>query len=69
MDKERASPRVFTMLDGNREVEFEWSGLHCAHRVPQQLNGWRERPDGTREEVTFYREHGWLTAEEASRRS
>ena len=51
--------RVFTSETGDVEIEFDWTGFHCAHYVPAVRNCWRERPDGSREAVIYHIEHGW----------
>ena len=55
--------RVFKTFVGQKEVEFEWVGLHNARYLPTASEGWREIPDG-REHVTYHPERGWLTDDE-----
>jgi len=55
-------PRVFTSPDGHREVQFKWSGGHAAHYLPEQSQGWLERPDGSRVRVLYDRTCGWIAS-------
>jgi len=55
-----AAGEVFTTREGTMKVPFRWNdGLHRALAYePLQNYGWRERPDGSREPVSW-EGHQW----------
>ncbi|RJQ33796.1 hypothetical protein C4556_03730 [Candidatus Parcubacteria bacterium] len=64
-EKRMSDGGIFTERVGGELIRYMGSGLaHDTGREPSQTIGWRERPDGTREEVTFYDGFGWLSKSE-----
>ncbi len=56
---------VYTTPEGNVEISFRNVGFHVADRSPVQDTGWRERPDGSREQV-FFRGGRWVSDTEVN---
>lgn len=56
---------VFATEEGDRTVKFRQEQTHAGDVYPLQYFGWRERPDGSRERVTYSDRLGrWQTSQE-----